>query len=166
MTHPTWELAVEDNAALIFTPCPGTKGVALNESIEQLKSQGATVVVTAINEQEMAKKSVSDLGEQVEAAGLTWVHLPIEDDCAPEDDFVAAWNANSATIKNAIDNNEKVVMHCMGGSGRTGLLAANLLLDRGWNLDEIISKVQALRPGAFTKQVQIDYVEDLAASKI
>jgi protein-tyrosine phosphatase len=51
----------------------------------------------------------------------------------------------------------------MGGSGRTGLLAAHILLERGWDLDTIKARVQALRPGAFTKPVQIDYVGQLVA---
>lgn len=54
-------------------------------------------------------------------------------------------------------------MHCMGGSGRTGLLAANLLLELDWPLEKIISEVQALRPGAFQKPVQVEYVQQLAA---
>lgn len=34
MTYPTWELPVADNqASLVLTPCPGTKGTPLPESI-------------------------------------------------------------------------------------------------------------------------------------
>lgn len=41
MTHPTWELPVADSqASLVLTPCPGTKGTPLSESIAQLKAQG------------------------------------------------------------------------------------------------------------------------------
>ncbi len=50
-------------------------------------------------------------------------------------------------------------MHCMGGSGRTGLLAAHLLLEKGWELQNIITQVQSLRPGAFTKDVQVEYIK-------
>ncbi|CRZ67802.1 protein tyrosine phosphatase [Vibrio cholerae] len=49
----------------------------------------------------------------------------------------------------------------MGGSGRTGLLAAHLLLEKGWPLESIITQVQALRPGAFTKEVQVQYVHQI-----
>ncbi|EEY43727.1 predicted protein-tyrosine phosphatase [Vibrio mimicus VM223] len=52
----------------------------------------------------------------------------------------------------------------MGGSGRTGLLAAHLLLEKGWSLESIITQVQALRPGAFTKEVQVEYVQQLVNS--
>jgi hypothetical protein len=36
------------------------------------------------------------------------------------------------------------------------------LLEKGWPLAEIVAQVQALRPGAFTKQVQVDYINGVA----
>lgn len=159
MTHPTWELPVEDNnAALVLTPCPGTKETSLTDSIEQLKSQGVTVVVTALSTHEMQAKGVGDLPELVEKAGLQWFHTPIEDDCAPDGSFQERWKHISPSLHKAIENGEKIAMHCMGGSGRTGLLAAHLLLEKGWGLPEIITHVQSLRPGAFTKDVQVEYI--------
>ncbi len=50
----------------------------------------------------------------------------------------------------------------MGGSGRTGLLAAHVLLEKNWSLNEIVPQVQALRPGAFTKPLQVEYIEQFA----
>jgi protein-tyrosine phosphatase len=52
----------------------------------------------------------------------------------------------------------------MGGSGRTGLFAAHLLLEKGWDLDKIVQEVQALRPGAFTKPIQVEYINGVANS--
>jgi protein-tyrosine phosphatase len=164
MTHPTWQLDV-DNGALILTPCPGTKDLELAASLEQLKNDGVTVVATALSDEEMQSKGVASLGELTKQLGMSWVHLPIEDDCAPSDAFAQQWKDASPTIQQALDQGQKVAMHCMGGSGRTGLLAANALLERKWPLSKIKTEVQALRPGAFTKQVQIDYVDALASSK-
>ncbi|WP_086981154.1 cyclin-dependent kinase inhibitor 3 family protein [Vibrio aphrogenes] len=159
MTHPTWELPVEENnAGLVLTPCPGTKDASLSDSVEQLKSQGVTVVVTALSMKEMQDKGVGDLPDIVEKAGLQWFHTPIEDDCAPDEAFQARWKHVSPSLHKALTNGDKIAMHCMGGSGRTGLLAAHLLLEKGWSLPEIISQVQALRPGAFTKDVQVEYI--------
>ncbi|ORT51748.1 phosphatase [Vibrio sp. qd031] len=161
MTHPTWQLNVDDGA-LILTPCPGTKELDLDASLAQLKQDGVTVVATALSHEEMNSKGVSSLGEQVKALDMSWLHLPIEDDCAPGDSFSQQWADASPVIQQALNNGEKVAMHCMGGSGRTGLLAANALLERDWPLAKIKTDVQALRPGAFTKPVQIDYVDTLA----
>ena len=159
MTHPTWELPVEDNnAALVLTPCPGTKEASLIDSVDQLKAQGVTVVVTALSTKEMQEKGVGELPDVVEKAGLLWFHAPIEDDCAPDEAFSARWKHISPSLHKALGNGEKIAMHCMGGSGRTGLLAAHLLLEKGWDLPKIIGQVQSLRPGAFTKEVQIDYI--------
>lgn len=162
MTHPTWELAIDHDATLVLTPCPGTKGTSLADSLSQLKEQGVDAIVTAINAQEMVSKNVQALGEQTQALGMQWFHLPIEDDCAPDAEFAGKWQKVSPELHRIVEKGGKIALHCMGGSGRTGLLAANLLLEMNWDLLTIISKVQALRPGAFTKEVQIEYVETLA----
>ncbi len=161
MMHPTWELNV-NQASLILTPCPGTKGVDLYQSLVQLKSQSADAIVTALSQKELSEKGLDDFGEQVQALGMQWYSLPIEDDCAPDANFSKQWEEVSPKLHQVVNDEGKVVMHCMGGSGRTGLLAANLLLELGWDLDTIYSQVKSLRPGAFTKQPQIDYVEALA----
>lgn len=160
--HPTWELNV-DNAVLVLMPCPGTKEASLEESLAQLKEQGVTIIVTALDNEEMAEKGVSELGKQARALGMKWFQTPIEDDRAPGIEFTAQWNAILPELRQAIEAGENIAMHCMGGSGRTGLLAANLLLDLDWDLETIRREVQALRPGAFTKPIQIEYVEQLAA---
>lgn len=159
MTHPIWQLEVFDNgAALILTPCPGTKGVELATSLRELKEQGAVAVITALETEEMDSAGVSALPEMAKQSGLEWYHLPIEDDHAPDANFETKRLAISPRIHQILADGGKVVLHCMGGSGRTGLLAAHILLELDWELDRIIREVQALRPGAFTKPLQVEYI--------
>ncbi|MEH0761931.1 cyclin-dependent kinase inhibitor 3 family protein [Vibrio sp. 16] len=155
--HPTWQLDV-DTGALVLTPCPGTKGVELEASLQQLKEQGVAAIVTALDDAELASKEVSELGALTKQLGMQWFQIEIEDDCAPDEDFAEKWQAASPELHNIVDSGGKVAMHCMGGSGRTGLFAAHLLLEKGWSLESIITQVQALRPGAFTKPVQVEYI--------
>ncbi|WP_282178080.1 cyclin-dependent kinase inhibitor 3 family protein [Vibrio nereis] len=161
MTHPTWQLNV-DSGALVLTPCPGTKEVDLETALTQLKQQGVEAIVTALDTQELASKGVSELGEKAQQLGMQWFQIEIEDDCAPGAEFMAKWQQASPALHQVIDNGGKIAMHCMGGSGRTGLLAAHLLLEKEWQLDDIVREVQALRPGAFTKPVQVDYIQQVA----
>ncbi len=161
MTHPTWQLDL-DAGALILTPCPGTKGVNLETSLAQLKEQGVEAVVTALDDAELASKDVAALGEITQKMGMQWFQLEIEDDCAPTNEFAAKWQQASPELHQIVDRGGKIAMHCMGGSGRTGLFAAHLLLEKGWSLEEIVKQVQALRPGAFTKSVQVDYIKAIA----
>jgi len=162
MTHPTWQLNV-DAGALVLTPCPGTKDADLDTSLAQLKQQGVAAIVTALDESELASKGVAELGEKAQQLGMKWFQIEIEDDCAPGDEFAAKWQQASPELHQVIAQGGKVAMHCMGGSGRTGLLAAHFLLEKQWRLDDIIREVQALRPGAFTKSVQVDYIKQVAA---
>lgn len=162
MTHPTWQLNVAENdAALILTPCPGTKGVDLETSLKELKAAGALAIVTALDFEEMEAAGVSELPQLAEQLGLAWFHQPIEDDHAPDEQFDARWEEISPQLHNVLDQGGKVALHCMGGSGRTGLLAAHLLLELDWDLDVIKAEVKALRPGAFTKPLQIEYINQV-----
>ncbi len=159
--HPTWTLPLE-SGALVLMPCPGTKQASLEASMAQLAKQGVSTIVTAISDCEMDEKGVADLGAVAKQHGITWFHAPIEDDCAPDEAFLATWQTFNSQLKQALQNEQNVALHCMGGSGRTGLLAAHLLLELGWSLDNIITEVQALRPGAFTKPVQLEYIQKVA----
>ncbi|MGR5238505.1 cyclin-dependent kinase inhibitor 3 family protein [Vibrio alfacsensis] len=158
MSHPTWQLDLE-TGALILTPCPGTKGVELQASLEQLKAQGVEAVVTALDNSELAAQDVSELGEITQQLGMKWFQIEIEDDCAPNEEFAAKWQQASPELHAILAKGGKVAMHCLGGSGRTGLFAAHLLLEKDWALEDIVREVQALRPGAFTKPVQVEYIE-------
>lgn len=161
MSHPTWQLDLE-TGALVLTPCPGTKGVELQASLEQLKAQGVEAIVTALDNAELAAKDVSALGELTQQLGMKWFQIEIEDDCAPSEEFAAKWSQASPELHAILTQGGKVAMHCMGGSGRTGLFAAHLLLEKNWALEDIVREVQALRPGAFTKPVQVEYIERVA----
>lgn len=160
MTHPLWELPIlAGRSALVLTPCPGTKEADLPASLKQLKALGVQAVVTALEFDEMGKAGVSELPKQTKELGMAWFHLPIEDDCAPGEEFASQWKRVSPELHKIINQGGKVVLHCMGGSGRTGMLAAHLLLELGWDLETIKSEVKALRPGAFSKLPQIEYID-------
>ncbi|MFA0131678.1 cyclin-dependent kinase inhibitor 3 family protein [Vibrio splendidus] len=161
--HPTWQLDL-DTGALVLTPCPGTKEATLDASLAQLKEQGVEAIVTALDDHELASKDVAALGEKTRALGMQWFQIEIEDDCAPGADFAAKWQAASPALHQVVDNGGKVAMHCMGGSGRTGLLAAHLLLEKSWDMSKIVQEVQALRPGAFTKPIQVEYINGVASA--
>ncbi len=161
-THPSDLLPLnQDSAGLILTPCPGTKGVDVVTALDQLQSAGATAVVTLMPASEMASHGVSDLARLCAQRGLRWFHLPIEDDHAPADDFTLAWQEQRLALHGLLDAGQKVAIHCKGGSGRTGLMAAQILLERGWSKDDAVAAVKALRPNALSLAVHQDHLAQL-----
>ncbi len=163
-SHPFWLLPAAGSGQLILTPCPGTKQCTLSDSLTQLKQAGAMAVVTMMTRTELQANQVADIEEQCKALDLSWFHLPIEDDNAPNGYFSVKWSEISAQLHQLLDQDLTLVLHCKGGSGRTGLVAAQLLLERGVELTSAKADIIALRPKAFSPQVHQEYIQDFAAN--
>lgn len=163
MSHPYDLLALNPQATtgLIFTPCPGTKGTSIAEALATLQKAGAAAVISLNPTSELESLQVADLGAEVNAKGLQWFHCPIEDDHTPLADFAAAWQQAGPLVHQLLDAGKTVAIHCKGGSGRTGLMAAQILLERGSNKEKVKSMVQALRPFALTLEPHVRYFNSL-----
>ena len=156
-THPFDILALENGAQIIFTPCPGTKGSTLSDSISTLNDAGTHMLVTLMFDEEMEENNAQSLPVACEKQGIEWVQLPILDDAAPSQAFESQWNAHKANILNVINNQGTIAVHCKGGSGRTGLVIGIILLAYGWSGEKVIEEVQKIRPKSLKNPVQLDY---------
>lgn len=163
LAHPFTPLIINDEVGqLLFTPCPGTKEVGLQQSLEQLAAAGASAILTLMPQEEMQRNAVIDLPELCAKLGLEWFHLPIEDDHAPEQLFQDAWQNAREKIHALVNAGKSIAIHCKGGSGRTGLVAAQILLERGIPLDDVITRVRAIRPNALQVPAHQEYIAKLA----
>ncbi|KOO58831.1 protein phosphatase [Rheinheimera sp. KL1] len=162
MSNPFDELVLEGSAALLFTPCPGTKTEALKDALLTLKQAGASAILTLMPREEMELNQVTDLPALCEELGLAWFHCPIEDDHAPRADFATAWQQQGRQIHQLLKEGKKIAIHCKGGSGRTGLVAAQILLERGIDKERVKQRIQALRPNALTLAPHQAYFQSLS----
>lgn len=156
MNHPFDALPLT-KGQLIFTPCPGTKDASLSDSVAQLKAAGAAAIITLMPQHELQQNNADNIGAICEEQGLAWFQLPIEDDCAPEQAFEQAFSANKAAILALLQNSKTVAIHCKGGSGRTGLVAAILMTELGYSKVDATAQVQQLRPKALCHPVHQAY---------
>lgn len=164
--HPFDLLALpQKGAGLLLTPCPGTRGVEAGQSLDQLKAAGASALITLMPKAEMLRNGVADLDEWCAERGLSWFHLPIEDERAPADDFRKAWKVQRTTVHELLDAGRVIAIHCKGGSGRTGLMAAQILVERGATKEQASAAVRSLRPNALQLPVHQDYLAGLTVSE-
>ena len=163
--HPFDRLPLRTAGALIFTPCPGTKGTNLQDSLMQLKTAGAEAVITLMPPDEMARNEVAELPDACRKLNLKWFHFPIEDDASPEEAFQQAWESDREQVFKILDRSGSLAIHCKGGSGRTGLMAAIILCERGMQHDQVIGQVKSLRPNALKLAVHTDYLVRVCKSK-
>lgn len=146
------------NGQLIFTPCPGTKDTKSFEALQTLKDAGASVLLTLMPTEELLQNEIDLLPEECQMLGIEWFHLPVDDDQAPGEAFKAAWVQHQPRLKQLLIDGKTIAIHCKGGSGRTGLVAAQLLIESGVPFNDAIRDVQSLRPRAIQHPAHIEYI--------
>jgi protein-tyrosine phosphatase len=157
--HPFDKLTVKSNISFLFTPCPGIKDANLVDSVSQLKAAGACAIVTLMSDEELAENNASTLGEVCANQDITWFQFPISDDKGPDERFFDAWQKQKSALLTLLNTSATFAVHCKGGSGRTGLMIAILLVELGYSKAEAKEKVQAMRPKALSKPDQIAFFE-------
>ena len=157
-SHPFDKLSLKDGSAVIFTPCPGTKDASLRDSLDQLAQAGAKAVITLMPDDEMIRNEVTELPDACNEKGLHWFHFPIEDNTSPGEEFQQAWEKDKERVFAMLNQQEALAVHCKGGSGRTGLMVAIILLERGMPYEQAVAQVKSLRPNALKLAVHTDYL--------
>ena len=148
-----------------MSACPGgplfprhTALPSLGDDLERIHAWGATGIITLNEWWELEVVRVTDMQNQANALGMRWLHLPIEDMQAPADNFEVVWPEVGAEIKQMLDRGERILVHCWAGLGRTGTIAARLLIEYGAEPEEAIRAVRSARAGAIQSKIQEDYV--------
>jgi ADP-ribosyl-[dinitrogen reductase] hydrolase len=86
------------------------------------------------------------------------VHLPIVDVSVPSAAFERQWREELPELLATLEHGGKVLVHCKGGLGRAGMVAAFLLIDSGERPEAAIRKVREVRLGAIETAAQERYV--------
>lgn len=144
--------------------CPGKKqkdrswNRDISTDIQTILTWGATIVLTLLEEQDMQDLNVSNLGTCISNAGLKWFHLPIKDYSIPTSSFERQWKTISKDLRAHLKAKNNILIHCNAGLGRSGTIAAKLLVELGFDAKDAIQQVRTTRPGAVETSEQFDYI--------
>jgi ADP-ribosylglycohydrolase len=89
---------------------------------------------------------------------MRWFHLPIKDVSTPDAEFERRWEIEGEEIGTLLRGGRDVLVHCRGGLGRAGTIAARLLVEFGMEPAKAIRQVREARPGAIETSAQERYV--------
>lgn len=151
-----------------ITFCPGKKQAYsvsgpwdrnLEADLCRIEEWGACAVVTLIEEHEFTALSVDGLGDAVRQKHMVWYHLPIRDVSVPDQKFEQAWEVAGQQLLGLLSRGFDIVVHCKGGLGRAGTIAARLLIELGVDPVDAIASVRAVRSGAIETFEQEQYVK-------
>lgn len=121
-----------------LTIAPGKKGGSvygapwdrdLDADLAELRRIGCDVLVSLIEDAELGMYRIGPLFDRTAAHGIRSLRLPIVDVKVPDD--IAAVHALVDEIDAAVRRGESVVVHCIGGLGRSGLIAGCCLMHWG-----------------------------------
>jgi len=169
-THPLQIAEVrasESHGRIGITFCPGKQDAGavtgawardLSVDLDLIAAWGAQMVLTLIESQELKSLKVPDLGSSVEARGMAWRHLPIADYSIPGAGFETAWESAGREIRALLREGGNVLVHCKGGLGRAGMIAARLLVELGMPPKEAVRTVRRARKGAIETPSQLALV--------
>ena len=122
------------------------------------RTWGARALVTLVQPFELKLLGAEHIGARAAAHGLRWYHLPVVDGAAPGSTFEEAWREVGPALHALLDDDRRVVLHCRAGIGRTGTVAARLLIERGMPPGKAIVQVRRARPGAIESPEQASWV--------
>jgi protein-tyrosine phosphatase len=106
--------------------------------------------------------AIPDLRGRARDAGLEVRHFPIADDSVPPPWRGDAFDELVAGIRRALDGGRRVVVHCRGGVGRSGLVAAAVATTYGDDADAAIARVRRAQRWAVETKEQEAYVARFA----
>ena len=133
--------------------------------LDTIRDWGAAAVVTLLEPKELTLLRVERLGEEVLRRNMLWFHLPIVDVSIPDERFEQEWDVAGEELRSMLRRGLDVLVHCRGGLGRAGTIAARLLVELGMEPTTAIASVRAVRPGAIETSDQEKFVLGIGTAR-
>lgn len=152
-TLPIATIALAGGGAIGVAPCPAAT------DRDAIAAWRPDAVVTLIEPGSRA----AAVGALCAGIGVAWHHLPIVDFGAPEAAFEAGWQSAGPKLRVALQGGGRVLVHCAAGRGRSGMIAARLLVELGEaDATTAIARVRKARPGAIETAAQEAHIAAIA----
>jgi protein-tyrosine phosphatase/nicotinamidase-related amidase len=143
-----------------LTICPGRRdrGRDLEEDVRALRDDGVGLVVNLVTQPELDWVGVEEPQQAMLAGGIgAFIHEPIRDQDVPS---MAQAMALVDQIVVAQRSGQHVMVHCMGGLGRSGTIVACALTRGGLSAADAIAAVRVARgPRAVENSRQEEFVQ-------
>lgn len=129
------------------------------------QDHGANVLVSLMEDFEYRYYGVPELLESDRYGGIEVLRFAIEDMGVPREAESEAFEEFVRAVVSRLEASKNVVVHCRGGLGRTGTVAACVLVALGYHsADGAITAVRRARRGTVQTEGQAEFVRRFEAT--
>ncbi len=136
---------------LAIAPMPGRTGHYHTDWLRLLDWRPA-LVITMTERAELECKGASTLGRDLNNEGIDWLHFPVPDFGTPAGQD---WPAVRDRALAVLAKGDRVLVHCYGGCGRSGMMVLRLMIAAGEEADEALARLRDIRPCAVETEAQM-----------
>lgn len=138
---------------LALSPMPG-RTRHYEADWQHLLSWQPDLVLSMTAQAELDRKGAGTLGDDLANAGVGWMHLPVPDYGVPVD---FDWPMVRDGVFKTLDGKGRVLVHCFGGCGRSGMIALRLMIATGEAPEAALARLRAIRPCAVETDDQMTW---------
>ncbi|MCK0096592.1 protein phosphatase [Yoonia sp. F2084L] len=136
---------------LAITPMPGRTRHYYTDWL-RLMAWRPNLVLTMTTQAELDRKGSGSLGADLANEGIGWLHLPVPDYGVPDD---LNWPQVRDQALGVLGEGGRVLVHCFGGCGRSGMMVLRLMIAAGEAPDAALARLRAVRPCAVETDEQM-----------
>ena len=134
-------------------PLPGRFSTYLQDLTDIIEWR-PSLVVSLLEEIEMPKEFAQKFRGDLNDQHISWRHSPIEDYGVPIE-HNDHWQNCIGDIEEKLRNGDKVLCHCFGGCGRSGMLVLRLMCQCGEPAAMALHRLRLVRPCAVETGAQM-----------
>jgi len=139
---------------LALSPMPGKSGDYAGD-VDFIRDWRPSLVITLTTRAELVAAHADSFGVDMRESGARWAHLPIEDYGSPDTQTAQDWLPISDFALSALRGQGRVLVHCKGGCGRSGMIALRLMVEAGEEAVDALLRLRKIRPCAIETDAQM-----------
>ena len=131
----------------------------LQSDLAQIAAWMPHTVISLTQPHEMAEFGVAGLKEYLRAREIDWFVMPVLDYGVPDAEQEQVWAATQVKIVALLQHQGRVLVHCKGGCGRTGMLVLRLMVELGETAELALLRLRAVRPCVVETDAQLAWAK-------
>ncbi len=118
------------------------------------------LLIVLLESEELPDGAMEQLQLEAAARSISLLHLPIQDYKAPDAKFERGWAKIELQLKSVLGKGHTVGLSCHYGAGRSGMMAASLLIQSGMTLNKAVETLRAQFPDSIESEVQMQWLQN------